>query len=92
MWDKRTQEDIEMYRSEFRAMKYVLPGREERSLMKLIVQKSTDKVIGAHMIGPDAAEIIQGVAIALKCGATKAQFDSTVAVHPSSAEEFVLMK
>tara|TARA_B100001939_G_scaffold345686_1_gene362833 strand:- start:30011 stop:31363 length:1353 start_codon:yes stop_codon:yes gene_type:complete len=85
-------EDIEMYRSEFRAMKYVLPGREERSLMKLIVQKSTDKVIGAHMIGPDAAEIIQGVAIALKCGATKAQFDSTVAVHPSSAEEFVLMK
>ncbi|MFC7049377.1 glutathione-disulfide reductase [Emcibacter nanhaiensis] len=90
--EKFGADDVQVYRSEFRAMKYTLAGREERSLMKLIVQKSTDLVIGAHMIGPDAAEIIQGVAIALKCGATKAQFDSTVAVHPSSAEEFVLMK
>ncbi len=85
-------DDIKIYRSEFRSMKFTLSGRNERSLMKLIARKSTDKVIGVHMIGPDAAEIIQGVAIALQCGATKAQFDSTVAVHPSSAEEFVLMK
>ena len=60
--------------------------------MKLIVHVQTDKVLGAHMVGDAAAEIIQGVAIAVKMGATKAQFDDTVAVHPSSAEEFVLMK
>jgi len=58
----------------------------------MLVDGKTDKVIGAHMIGPDSAEIIQGIAVAIKCGATKAQFDDTVAVHPSSAEEFVLMK
>ncbi|WP_339864255.1 glutathione-disulfide reductase [Paremcibacter congregatus] len=85
-------DDIKVYRSEYRSMKFTLSGRPERSLMKLITQKSTDKVIGVHMIGPDSAEIIQGIAIAMKCGATKAQFDATVAVHPSSAEEFVLMK
>lgn len=84
--------EIDVYRSEFRAMKFTLGGREERSLMKMIVDRKTDKVIGAHMIGPDAAEIIQGIAIAVKMGATKAQFDETVAIHPSSAEEFVLMK
>lgn len=84
--------DIKIYRSEYKSMKFTLSGRSERSLMKMITQTSTDKVIGVHMIGPDAAEIIQGIAIALKCGATKAQFDATVAVHPSSAEEFVLMK
>ncbi len=85
-------QDIQVFRSEYKSMKFTLSGRPERSLMKMIIQKSTDKVIGAHIIGPDSAEIIQGIAIALKCGATKAQFDSTVAVHPSSAEEFVLMK
>ncbi|MCF8473694.1 MAG: glutathione-disulfide reductase [Emcibacter sp.] len=85
-------DDIKIYRSEYKSMKFTLSGRDERSLMKLIVQKSTDKVIGVHMIGPDSAEIIQGIAIAMKCGATKAEFDATVAVHPSSAEEFVLMK
>jgi glutathione reductase (NADPH) len=58
----------------------------------MLVDGKTDKVLGAHMIGPDSAEIIQGIAVAIKCGATKAQFDDTVAVHPSSAEEFVLMK
>ncbi|PHZ86074.1 glutathione-disulfide reductase [Paremcibacter congregatus] len=89
---KKFGDDIKVYRSEYRSMKFTLSGRPERSLMKLITQKSTDKVIGVHMIGPDSAEIIQGIAIAMKCGATKAQFDATVAVHPSSAEEFVLMK
>jgi len=73
-------------------MKFTLAGREERSLMKLVVDRASDRVVGAVMVGPDAAEIIQGVAIAIKCGATKAQFDATVAIHPSAAEEFVLMR
>ncbi|CAA2962131.1 glutathione reductase, chloroplastic isoform X1 [Olea europaea subsp. europaea] len=60
--------------------------------MKLVVDGETDKVLGASMCGPDAAEIIQGIAVALKCGATKAQFDSTVGIHPSAAEEFVTMR
>ncbi len=85
-------DDVQIFRSEYKSMKFTLSGRPERSLMKMIIQKSTDKVIGVHIIGPDSAEIIQGIAIAMKCGATKAQFDATVAVHPSSAEEFVLMK
>ncbi len=85
-------DDIQIFRSEYKSMKFTLSGRPERSLMKMIIQKSTDRVIGVHIIGPDSAEIIQGIAIAMKCGATKAQFDATVAVHPSSAEEFVLMK
>lgn len=85
-------DNLNIYRSEFRSMKFTLAGREERSLMKLITVKETDKVVGAHIIGPDAAEIIQGFAVALKLGATKADFDATVAVHPSAAEEFVLMK
>jgi glutathione reductase (NADPH) len=73
-------------------MYYTIPNLEARTLMKLIVQKSTDKVLGAHMVGDHAAEIIQGVAIAVKMGATKADFDATVAIHPSSAEEFVTMR
>ncbi len=84
--------DIEVYRSSFRPMKFTLGGREERSMMKLIVDVPSDRVVGVHMVGPDAAEIIQGIAIAIKAGATKAQFDTTVAIHPSSAEEFVLMR
>ncbi len=83
---------IDVYRSTFRPMKFTLAGREERSLMKLVVDRASDRVVGAVMVGPDAAEIIQGVAIAIKCGATKAQFDATVAIHPSAAEEFVLMR
>lgn len=84
--------DIDVYKSTFRPMKFTLAGREERSIMKLIVDRATDKVVGAQMLGPDAAEIIQGLAIAIKAGATKADFDATVAVHPSAAEEFVLMR
>lgn len=85
-------DNLQVYKSEYKSMKFTLAGRDERSLIKLLVDGKSDKVIGAHMIGPDSAEIIQGIGIALKCGATKAQFDDTVAVHPSSAEEFVLMK
>lgn len=84
--------DLKVFKSEYKSMKFTLAGRDERSLIKMLVDGKTDKVLGAHMIGPDSAEIIQGIAVAIKCGATKAQFDDTVAVHPSSAEEFVLMK
>ena len=83
---------IKVYRSKFRPMYYTLPGKQEKTLMKLIVDTVTDKVIGAHMVGDSAAEIIQGVAIAVKMGATKADFDATVGIHPSSAEEFVTMR
>ena len=83
---------ITTYRSRFRAMYYTLPGMDEKTLMKLIVHKESDRVLGAHMVGDHAAEIIQGVAIAVKMGATKANFDATVAIHPSSAEEFVTMR
>jgi len=84
--------DIEIYESEFRPMKHTLGGSGERAYTKMVVDKATDKVVGAHMIGLDSAEIIQGIGIAVKAGLTKAQFDATVAVHPSSAEEFVLMR
>ncbi|MFM2303615.1 MAG: hypothetical protein RLZZ135_1025, partial [Cyanobacteriota bacterium] len=80
---------IKVYRSSFRPMYYVLPNKQEKTLMKLVVDTTTDRVLGAHMVGEHAAEIIQGVAIAVKMGATKADFDATVGIHPSSAEEFV---
>lgn len=83
---------IKVYRTKFRPMYYTLAGKEEKTMMKLIVDTNTDKVIGAHMVGDGAAEIIQGVAIAVKMGATKADFDATVGIHPSSAEEFVTMR
>ena len=84
--------DVLIFKSSFKAMKHTLSGLEEKIFMKLIVQKSTDIVVGVHMVGPDAGEIIQGIAIALKCGATKAQFDSTIGIHPTAAEEFVTMR
>lgn len=83
---------VKVYRSKFRPMYYTLPGKEEKTLMKLIVETTNNKVVGAHMVGDSAAEIIQGVAIAVKMGATKADFDATVGIHPSSAEEFVTMR
>lgn len=85
-------DQIKIYRSKFRPMYQALGGRQEKTLMKLVVHQGTDRVLGAHMVGDHAAEIIQGVAIAVKMGATKAQFDATVAIHPSSAEEFVTMR
>lgn len=84
--------DLLVFTSSFNPMKNTVSGRQEKSVMKLIVDAETDKVIGASMCGPDAPEIMQGVAVALKCGATKAQFDGTVGIHPSAAEEFVTMR
>mgnify|MGYP000498057790 FL=1 len=80
------------YKSEFRALKNTVSGNVERTLMKLIVDERSQKVIGAHMIGPDSAEIIQGIAIAIKAGALKSDFDCTIGIHPSAAEEFVTMR
>ena len=85
-------EAVKIYRSKFRPMYYTLPDKPEKTLMKLIVDTNTDRVVGAHMVGDNAGEIIQGVAIAVKMGATKADFDATVGIHPSSAEEFVTMR
>jgi glutathione reductase (NADPH) len=84
--------EIEVYKSTFKPLKHTLSGRDERALMKVVVEQKTQRVIGAHMMGPDAGEIIQGIAIALKCGATKAQFDATIGIHPTAAEEFVTMR
>ncbi|SEF74945.1 glutathione-disulfide reductase [Marinobacterium lutimaris] len=84
--------EIEVYSSEFRAMKHTLSGSDERTLMKLIVDKASDRVVGVHMVGDEAGEIIQGIAVALKAGATKAVFDSTIGIHPTAAEEFVTMR
>lgn len=83
---------IEVYGAKFRPMKHTLGGSQERTLMKLVVDKASQRVLGVHMVGSDAPEIIQAVAIAVKCGATKSQFDATMAVHPTAAEEFVLMR
>lgn len=84
--------DVEIYKSNFKPMRHTLSGRDERTLMKLVIDKKTGKVIGAHMCGADAPEIMQGVGIALQCGATKADFDRTIGIHPTSAEEFVTMR
>ena len=83
---------VDVYRTRFRPMKNVLAGREERTMMKLVVDRRTDRVLGCHMVGVDAPEIVQGLAIALKCGATKRQFDATIGIHPSAAEEFVTLR
>jgi len=84
--------EIDVYESEFKALKHTLSGSDERTYMKLIVDKKTDRVVGAHMLGEHASEILQGIAIAIKAGATKAHFDATIGIHPSSAEEFVTMR
>ncbi len=83
---------LKVYKSDFRAMKNVLAGRQERALYKMLVDGATDKVVALHLIGPDSAEILQAAAIAVKAGLTKADFDDTVALHPSMAEELVLMR
>jgi glutathione reductase (NADPH) len=89
---RNTYGNIKVYSSDFRPMKNVFAGRQERGLYKLIVDAGTDKVLGLHMIGPDAPEILQAAAIAVKAGLCKADFDATVALHPSMAEELVLMR
>jgi glutathione reductase (NADPH) len=83
---------IDIYKSRFRPMKHTLSGRDERTIMKLVVDRPTQKVLGVHMLGPDAAEIAQMAAIALRLGATKADFDATMPLHPSAAEELVTMR
>jgi len=83
---------VQIFESSFRPMKLTLTECQERTLMKLVVDADTDKVLGCHMVGPEAGEIVQGLAIALKAGATKQHFDETIGVHPSAAEEFVTMR
>ncbi|MQM13423.1 hypothetical protein Taro_046351 [Colocasia esculenta] len=102
---EQANSDVLVYTSTFTPMKNTISGyfffliyslndyrRQEKTVMKLVVDSETDKVIGTSMCGPDAPEIMQGIAVAMKCGATKAQFDSTVGIHPSAAEEFVTMR
>lgn len=83
---------VDIYMSNFKALKHTLTGRDERTFMKMIVHPETDVVLGVHMVGPEAGEIVQGIGIALKAGATKATFDATIGIHPTSAEEFVTMR
>ena len=83
---------VDIYKSRFRPLKHTLTGRDEFTLMKLVVEPESGRVLGAHMIGADAPEIAQGLGIAVKMGATKAQFDATVGIHPTAAEEFVTMR
>ncbi|ABA21862.1 NADPH-glutathione reductase [Trichormus variabilis ATCC 29413] len=90
--EKLGDEGVTIYRTRFRPMYHSFTGKQERIMMKLVVDTNTDKVLGAHMVGENAAEIIQGVAIAVKMGATKKDFDATVGIHPSAAEEFVTMR
>ncbi len=84
--------EIDIYRSGFRPLRHTLTGRDERAMMKLIVDRPSQKVVGAHMVGADAPEIIQGIAVAIKAGATKQVFDATVGIHPTVAEEFVTLR
>ncbi|HXR36374.1 MAG TPA: glutathione-disulfide reductase [Candidatus Binataceae bacterium] len=84
--------EIDVYKSNFRPLRHTISGRDERAFMKLVVDRKTDRVAGCHMVGADAGEIIQGFAVALRCKATKADFDATIAVHPTAAEEFVTMR
>jgi glutathione reductase (NADPH) len=83
---------ISIYRSEFKALRHTLSGSSERTLMKLVVDEATDRVVGLHMVGAEAGEIVQGFAVAMKAGATKAIFDATIGIHPTAAEEFVTMR
>jgi glutathione reductase (NADPH) len=84
--------EITIFKSEFKALKHTLSGSSERTFMKLLVETATDRVVGLHMVGPDAGEIVQGFAVAMKAGATKAMFDNTIGIHPTVAEEFVTMR
>jgi glutathione reductase (NADPH) len=83
---------VEIYQTSFRPLRHTMTLRDERTMMKLVIEKASGRVVGCHMVGPDAGEIIQGLGVALKCGATKAQFDATVGIHPTAAEEFVTMR
>jgi glutathione reductase (NADPH) len=84
--------ELEVYKTSFRPLRHTLSGRDERTLVKLVVDRASQRVVGAHMVGADAPEIIQGIGIAVKAGLTKAQFDATVGIHPTAAEEFVTLR
>ena len=83
---------IDVYSATVRQLKHTLSDRDEMAMLKLVVDNSTDRVVGLHMVGPDAGELVQGFAVAMNCGATKADFDSTIGIHPTLAEEFVTMR
>ena len=83
---------VTVFKTDFKPLKHTLSGSSERTLMKLVVEDATDRVVGLHMVGPDAGEVVQGFAVAMKAGATKAVFDSTIGIHPTAAEEFVTMR
>ena len=89
---RQRYQNIDVYKTSFRPLKHTLTGRDESIMMKIVVDQATDKVLGCHMVGPDAGEIIQGLAVAMNCGATKAQFDATIGIHPTAAEEFVTLR
>ena len=84
--------EVRIFSSEFKALRHTLSGSTERTFMKLVVEAKTDRVVGLHMVGPDAGEVVQGFAVAMRAGATKALFDSTIGIHPTAAEEFVTMR
>jgi glutathione reductase (NADPH) len=84
--------EVDIYKSSFRGLKLTLTEKKERTFMKLVVERTGQRVVGAHMIGPEAGEIIQGIAVAVKLGATKAQLDATIGIHPTAAEEFVTLR
>ena len=84
--------EITVFKTDFKPLKHTLSGSTERMFMKLIVDTASDRVVGLHMVGSDAGEIVQGFAVAMKAGATKAVFDSTIGIHPTAAEEFVTMR
>ena len=88
---RREGREIDVYRSRFRTLHHTLTDNQERTLMKLVVDRASDRVLGVHILGPESAEMLQGAAIALKMGATKKDFDATVGIHPTSAEELTTM-
>ena len=89
---RRQSGAVDVYRTRFTPMKNTLSGRKEKTMMKIVVDRESDRVLGCHMVGPDAPELIQGLAVAIKCRATKRQFDLTVGIHPTAGEEFVTMR
>ncbi len=89
---RKAHGEVKIFKTDFKPLKNTLSRNTERTFMKLVVDAQTDKVLGVHMVGGDAGEVIQGFAVALQCGATKAQFDATIGIHPTSAEEFVTMR
>ena len=84
--------EIDVYESVFRPLKHTLSGRDEKSMIKMIVDRQSDRVVGLHIVAADAGEIVQGLSVAINCGATKADFDRTIGIHPTLAEELVTMR